>query len=83
MAAEVGAGRRRVDEELAHGAGVLVHGRIGDQVEEGQPVASLLIGDREVDQERVVKRIRDAFTIGPEPIESPELILGTADDIDQ
>jgi pyrimidine-nucleoside phosphorylase len=83
IAAEVGAGRRRVDEELAHGAGILVHSRIGDQVEAGQPVATLLVGEREVDQERVVERIRSAFTIGPEPIEPPNLILGTADEVAQ
>ena len=44
VAAAVGAGRRRVEEELAHGAGVLVHARIGDRVENGQPVATLLVG---------------------------------------
>ena len=81
VAAEVGAGRRRVDEELAHGAGVLVHARIGDRIEIDQPVATLLVGQREVDQERLVDRIRQAFTIGPETVDPPELILGTADDI--
>jgi len=80
-AAEVGAGRRRVDEELAHGAGVLVHARIGDRVEMGQPLASLLIGDREVDEQRLVDRIRGAFAIGDGPVEPPALILGTVDDI--
>ena len=81
VAAEVGAGRRRVDEELAHGAGVLVHVRIGDRIEIDQPVATLLVGQREVDQERLVDRIRRAFTIGPESVDPPELILGTADDV--
>jgi len=81
VAAEVGAGRRRVNEELAHGAGVLVHVRIGDQVEAGQPVATLLVGEREVDHAPLVERIRDAFTIAPDRVEPPELILGTAEDI--
>jgi thymidine phosphorylase len=81
VAAEVGAGRRRVDEELALGAGVLVYARIGDRVEAGQPVATLLVGDREVDQERLTNRIAEAFEIGPEPVDPPALILGTADDI--
>ena len=80
-AAEVGAGRRRVDEELAHGAGILVHVRIGDRVEVGQPLASLLIGDREVDEQRLVDRIRGAFAIGDGPVEPPALILGTVDDL--
>jgi thymidine phosphorylase len=81
VAAEVGAGRRRVDEELAHGAGVLVHARIGDRIEVDQPVATLLVGEREVDQERLANRIREAFEIGPEPVEPPTLILGTAEDV--
>ncbi len=81
VAAEVGAGRRRVDEELAHGAGILVHARIGDRMEIGQPLATLLIGDREVDEERLVGRIRSAFVIGAEPVDPPQLILGTVDDI--
>jgi pyrimidine-nucleoside phosphorylase len=81
VAVEVGAGRRRVDEELALGAGVLVHARIGDRVEADQPVATLQLGERKVDHERLAERIRDAFAVGPEPVEPPTLILGTADDI--
>ncbi|MEJ2188749.1 MAG: thymidine phosphorylase [Acidobacteriota bacterium] len=42
VAADAGAGRRTVDDELAHGAGVLVHIRLGDRVEAGQPLATLL-----------------------------------------
>jgi thymidine phosphorylase len=81
VAAEVGAGRRRVNEALAHGAGVLVHARIGDRIESDQPVATLLVGEREVDEQRLTERIRQAFTIGPERVDPPELILGTAEDI--
>jgi pyrimidine-nucleoside phosphorylase len=81
VAAEIGAGRRRVDEELAHGAGVLVHARIGDRIEAGQPLATLLLGEREVDGERLAARISEAFSIGPEAVDPPELILGTAEDI--
>jgi len=80
VAAEVGAGRRRVDEELAHGAGVLVHARIGDRIEAHQPVATLLVGEREVDEHRLTERIQQAFTVGPERVEPPALILGTAED---
>ena len=81
VAAEVGAGRRKVDEELAHGAGVLVHAHIGDRIEVDQPLATLLVGEREVDQVRLADRIRNAFEIVPEPVEPPTLILGTAEDV--
>jgi len=81
VAAEVGAGRRRVDEELDHGAGVLVHSRIGDRIEVGQPLATLLLGGRGVDEERLAERIRGAFEIGDQPVEPPELILGSVDEV--
>lgn len=82
VAAEVGAGRRRVDDDLAHGAGILVHARIGDRVEMGQPLATLSIGDREVDEQRLVEKIRGAFAIGEVPVEPPRLILGTVDEVE-
>jgi hypothetical protein len=34
-----------------------------------------------VDQERLTQRIRDAFEVGPERVDPPKLILGTAEDI--
>ena len=81
VAAEAGAGRRRVDEELDHGAGVLVHSRIGDRIEAGQPLATLLLGERVVDEERLAERIRNAFEIDDQPVEEPALILGTVDEV--
>jgi pyrimidine-nucleoside phosphorylase len=81
VAATVGAGRRRVEEELAHGAGVLVHARIGDRVERGQPVATLLVGAREIDQPQMIERIRNSFLIGPDAVEPPRLVLGAVDDV--
>jgi len=83
VAAEVGAGRRRVDEDLAHGAGILVHSRIGDRVEMGQPLATLSIGEREVDERRLVEKIHGAFAIGDVLVEPPVLILGTVDDVEE
>ncbi len=81
VAAAVGAGRRRVEEELAHGAGVLVHSRIGDAIEKRQPLATLLVGERDVDAPRTIDRIRGAFEIGPEAVNPPALIVGTVDEL--
>jgi pyrimidine-nucleoside phosphorylase len=81
VAVDVGAGRRTRDEELDHGAGVEVHVRIGDRVEAGQPLASLLVGRREVDVPSLEARIRTAFEISDERVEPPPLILGTVDDL--
>jgi pyrimidine-nucleoside phosphorylase len=81
VAATVGAGRRYVDEELAHGAGVRVHVRIGDRIARGEPLATLLIGSRMVDRERIVERVRGAFEIRPDAVETPRLICGTVDEV--
>jgi pyrimidine-nucleoside phosphorylase len=58
VAAVVGAGRRHVDDELAHGAGVIVHARIGDKVEAGQPLAELQLCQREIDEQHLTDRIQ-------------------------
>jgi pyrimidine-nucleoside phosphorylase/thymidine phosphorylase len=77
VAAAVGAGRSRVDEPLAHGAGLIIHASLGDVVDVGQPLATLLLGEREVDTDSTVDRICRAFTIGNESIEATPLIVGT------
>jgi len=80
-AAELGAGRRSLDEPLDHGAGVMVRVRIGDAVEVGQPLATLLIGKRELDVDGLAERIRRAFEIGPDRVDPPRLILGSVDEV--
>jgi pyrimidine-nucleoside phosphorylase len=81
VAVDLGAGRRSRDEAIDHGAGLLVHARIGDRVAAGQPLGTLLIGERPVDMESAERRVRDAFEIGDEPAEPPPLILGNADEM--
>ena len=80
VAVDLGAGRRSRDEAVDHGSGLLVHARIGDRVDAGQPLGTLLIGERPVDVELAERRVRDAFEIGEEPVDPPPLILGNADD---
>ncbi len=81
VAVDAGAGRRKIDDVLAFGAGLVVQGRIGDCVELGQPLATLLIGDRPVDEADLTARIRAAFRIVPERVEPPDLILGSVDEL--
>ncbi len=76
IAVEVGAGRRRREDPLAYGAGVEILARIGDRVEAGQPLARLLLGDRPVDAAAAVARLAAAFTLSPEPVTPPRLVLG-------
>lgn len=81
VAVEVGAGRRTRDEDLAHGAGVLLRARLGDRVEEGQPLATVLAGERPFDPARVVERVRGAFVIGDGPAVVQPLVHGTVDEV--
>jgi len=81
VAAEIGAGRRSREEGLDHGAGILVHARIGDRLEPGQPLATVLMGDREIDVNAIEERVRGSFQIGSDRVSPPQLILGTVDEI--
>ncbi len=80
-AVDLGAGRRTRDERLSHGAGLIVHARLGDAIERTQPLATLLLGEREVEVDAVVRKVRAAFTIGDQPVEPPPLVLGTVDEV--
>jgi pyrimidine-nucleoside phosphorylase len=82
VAAVVGAGRSRRDEELAFGGGITIHVRLGDRIEAGQPLATLEVGDRDVDTDVLAHRIGAAFEIADAPPKVPDLILGTVDEVD-
>ena len=82
VAVAVGAGRRHRDEKLAHGAGVEVRVRLGDRVERGQPLATLLIGDRPVELEALCDRVRAAFSLGEEAVQTSPLVVGTVDEVE-
>lgn len=81
VAVELGAGRRSRDDSIDHGSGLEVHARIGDRIEPGQPLATVLMGKREVDVSEVEASVCEAFTIGDVPVEPPQLILGTVEDV--
>ena len=64
------------------GAGITVHARLGHRVEEGQPLATLEIGERQVDVANLAQRIEAAFEISDAEIEVPKLVLGPVDEVD-
>ncbi|MCU0305201.1 MAG: thymidine phosphorylase [Thermoanaerobaculales bacterium] len=83
VAVTAGAGRSRLDEPLDFAGGVRVHCRLGDRVERGQPLATLELGERPVDETALCSRIGAAFELGDDPPATlPALVLGTVDEVD-
>lgn len=70
IAVSLGAGRRRLAEQLDLAAGVVVRARVGDRVAPGQPLATLELGDRQVDAGALAARTAEAFVIAEQ---APEL----------
>jgi pyrimidine-nucleoside phosphorylase/thymidine phosphorylase len=70
----LGAGRARMDSPVDHAVGVVVHKKVGDTVEPGEPLCTLFVKD-ESRLEDAQALIRDAYTIGPGPAEAGPLIV--------
>jgi pyrimidine-nucleoside phosphorylase len=70
----LGAGRARVDSTIDPAVGVLLHKKLGDPVDAGEPLCTLLVNDeRALDQ--AVAMIRHAYGIGDGDVDVPELIV--------
>ncbi len=74
IAVALGAGRRFNGDRVDDGAGLVVHVRIGDQVTRGQPMATLELGQREVDGEALAVRALAAFSLHEAPVAPGPLI---------
>jgi thymidine phosphorylase len=68
----LGAGREKKGDEVDPGAGVEVLVKVGDLIEEGEPVARLY-GSRNA--QRAQALVREALEISEEPVEPPPAIL--------
>jgi pyrimidine-nucleoside phosphorylase len=68
----LGAGREKKGDEIDPGAGVEVLVKVGDRIEEGEPVARLY-GSRNADRAQAL--VREALEISEEPVEPPPAIL--------
>lgn len=74
-AMELGCGRAVFGSEPDLSAGVLLHRKIGDRVQTGEPLAQIHAGDaRSADAPS--EMVLDAFDIGSEPVESGPMIYG-------
>jgi pyrimidine-nucleoside phosphorylase len=77
-AIDTGAGRRRKEDAVAHGAGFVFHANVGDAVEKGQPLLTIH-SDRADALPAVRARLLAAIRIGPRPVARPQMILHLVD----
>ncbi|HSM92669.1 MAG TPA: thymidine phosphorylase [Anaeromyxobacteraceae bacterium] len=71
----LGAGRARVEDRIDPAAGIVVHKRVGDRVERGEPLCTLHCGRSGEPPERAAARAVAAWRIGPGPAEAPPLLI--------
>lgn len=71
-----GAGRQTKEEEIDHGAGILLHHKVGDHVEAGEALCTLYSSE-EGKLEVSLREAASAFDIGDESPVIPDLIHGT------
>ncbi len=77
-AIDTGAGRRRKEDTVAHGAGFIFHANVGDKVEKGQPLLTIH-SDRPDTLPAVRERLLAAIHIGARPVARPKMILHLVD----
>ena len=76
MAAKIlGAGRQTKEEAIDLSIGVVLLKKVGDSVRKGEPLAMLHSDGDTAKIDPAVKRLSGAYTIGPEDISPPKLVL--------
>ncbi|MDG3003834.1 thymidine phosphorylase [Paludisphaera mucosa] len=70
----LGAGRARVDSAIDPAVGVILHKKLGDAVELGESLCTILVND-ESELERAVAKIAAAYHWRDGPVETPSLIV--------
>ncbi|TWT35140.1 Pyrimidine-nucleoside phosphorylase [Posidoniimonas corsicana] len=69
---EMGGGRKQLGDPIDHGVGIGMQVRIGDQVEVGQPLATLYARDQHRDAAAAM--VRQAIAVGDQTVTPPPLI---------
>ncbi len=71
----LGAGRARVDSPIDPAVGVWLLKKLGDPVEAGEPLCSVLANDRSLLNDHAMPLLKNAYEIGDQPVTVPPLIL--------
>ena len=72
---ELGAGRLRKDDSIDHSAGIILHKKTGDKVEEGEKIATLYCSDK-MFFENAERKFVDSVEIGDVKIDKLSVLLG-------
>jgi len=71
----LGAGRTRIEDRIDPAAGLVVHKKVGDPVEVGEPIATLHVGSAPHEPPAAVEvRVRGAYQIGAHPVPAERLV---------
>ena len=71
----LGGGRSKKGDAIDLGVGAVLHAKIGDKVEAGEPLVTVYHSAKGL--EEAVRLLQDAFTFSAEPVEVPPLVLET------
>ncbi|MBN2346598.1 MAG: thymidine phosphorylase, partial [Candidatus Aminicenantes bacterium] len=77
-AIDTGAGRRRKEDAVSHGAGFVFHAKVGDKVEKGERLLTIH-SDRPELLPAVHQRLAAAIRVGPRPVDRPRMVLHLVD----
>jgi len=71
----LGAGRAKKGDPIDHRTGVVLHCKVGDRVERGQPIADIHVAGRP-DDATAVAEVRGAFRFSPRRVPRRRLFIG-------
>jgi pyrimidine-nucleoside phosphorylase len=75
-AVALGAGRARIEDRVDPAVGLVVHKKLGDPVERGEPLCTVHEGDRSEARDRIAARLARAWSVGRAAPEPRPLVLG-------
>ncbi|MBW3667368.1 MAG: thymidine phosphorylase [Actinobacteria bacterium] len=70
----MGAGRQRKEDGIDHGVGITLHAKIGDQVAQGEALATVAFNDPDLFESQH-DRLASAWSIGEDKTDVPKLIV--------
>ena len=70
----IGAGRKDINDRIDYGVGIILHKKIGDKIEKGEKLASLIAKDKSLFSQ-AADLLKSCIIIGDDYLEAPKLIL--------